>query len=75
MIISSQQSYAARGIASLEAWVHKCDNYRFVLIIPAELRSNQASLSQPGNQSSSPHEVGEPLNLMQPHDMLVVAIL
>lgn len=60
LIKSHLKSYRANRIQSMyKIWAHKCDDYRIIMIIPEEFRTNDWKL---GEQ----FEISTPLRIIQP---------
>ncbi len=61
IIITAPSNFKSnQPMTVLNVWARKCDNYRFVTIIPNNTK-------HAFNRRFKSHEIGEPLNIMQPH--------
>jgi hypothetical protein len=64
IIITAPQKFKDnRPLTVLNVWARKCDNYRFITVIP-----NISNVET--NKIYKTREIGSPLNLMQPRELV-----
>jgi hypothetical protein len=75
IILAMPDSYKSNtALVALSAWVHKCDNYRFISRLPNKLQArpinNTANRTDDGAGSFG-NEIEEPLNILHPSGLYI----
>lgn len=77
LLLATPNSFKSTVLTVLNAWVYKCDDYRFVSKLPLSLQANPSLNEILNNTNQSVemsgllgNEIGEPMNIMHPRGLV-----